>query len=164
MIKKPYEQQLKNINDWVEIVNYYWIQLDGVLHANTEFWNNTLHAMSPEDWWDWIEIAPALKAQHRDEWQRHNLVHDTKAIEKKLMMGKPVVKKMRPESNRDAFRTLMKIKDFINDINGTPTVQFSKATPKRGTTAAKELTKQKQTEILNSVTSFEKLFEIKDND
>lgn len=127
MAKRNYQDKLNNINTWVEIVNYHWHRLESNLFNDEEFWNDTLHAMQDQDWWDWVEIAPALKIQHSDVWRKYpKLAEGTKEVERLLMLGKPVTKKDRKGKNFEAFRLLMNIKDFINDVNGTPTKQFVK--------------------------------------
>lgn len=130
MAKRTYDQKLANINAWVEITNYHWDRLKGEMFDDEEFWNHTLHAMIADDWWDWIDIAPALKIQYEQDWRRYPKIDiSTQEVQKDLMLGKPVTKKSRKGKNFQAFRLLMNIKDFINDINGTPT----KAYPKTGT-------------------------------
>jgi len=123
MEKRTYDQKLANIQQWVKIVNHHWNRLNGNLHADETFWDETLHSMTDRDWWDWVEIAPALKIQYEDDWRRwsRSLEYDGDEINKKLMLGKPVVRKNQRTANTTAFRLLMNIKDFINDINGTPT-------------------------------------------
>ena len=126
---RTYNEKLANIRAWVEIVNHHWTRLNGKLHDDEQFWSETLHAMDDRDWWDWIEIAPSLKIQYEADWRRwaRGLEYDGEDIHKKLMLGKPVVRKNQKTANKQAFRLLMNIKDFINDINGTPT---PKPTPK----------------------------------
>jgi hypothetical protein len=49
----------------------------------------------------------------------------TEAVHKDLMLGKAVTKKSRKGKNFQAFRLLMNIKDFVNDITGQPTHQYT---------------------------------------
>jgi hypothetical protein len=129
MARKTYEEKLRNINLWVEITNHHWHRLKGNIYNDTEFWDDTLHSMSNDDWWDWTDIAPALKIQHEDFWRRYSKLDiSTEAVKRTLMLNKSVVKKSRKGSNFEAFRLLMNIKDFINDINFTPTVDYSTRT------------------------------------
>lgn len=124
-MKKTYEEKVKNINTWVEIVNYYWHLHKGVLNNEAEFWENTLHSMTNSDWWDWVDIEPALKAQHPDIFQRYSKCSSTtKEIENALMRGKDIIKKHRAGKNFTAFLLLMNIKDVMNAINGTPTKHY----------------------------------------
>lgn len=127
MAKKTYDDKLKNINLWVEIVNYHWDRLQGELFNDEEFWDHTLHAMTNDDWWDWVDIEPALKIQFESTFRHYSKIYDdTDSIKRTLMLDKPVTKKNRKGKNFQAFRALMNIKDIINDINGTPTKQWAK--------------------------------------
>lgn len=125
-MKRDYQTKLKNIETWVEIVDHHWHRLRGQLHNDTEFWDDTLHAMQDQDWWDWVDIEPAIKIQHEYHYRRYGkLTEDTKDIYKMLALGKPVTRKNGAHKNITAFRTLMSIHDLFNDIKGTPTRQFS---------------------------------------
>jgi hypothetical protein len=126
MAKRTYDDKLKNILDWVEITNYHWHQLKGEMFNDEQFWDDTLHAMIADDWWDWVDIAPALKIQYETEWRRYPKLDDsTEAVHKDLMLSKAVTKKSRKGKNFQAFRLLMNIKDFVNDITGSPTTQYT---------------------------------------
>jgi hypothetical protein len=124
---KTYQDKLTNINLWVEITNHHWQRLRGEMFNDEEFWDDTLHAMTSDDWWDWVDIAPSLKIQYEQEWRRYPKIDiSTDEVKKTLMLSKPVTKKSRKGKNFNAFRLLMNIKDFLNDVNGTPTKQFPK--------------------------------------
>ena len=126
MAKRTYEQKLTNISDWVEITNHHWHRLKGEMFNDPEMWDQTLHAMTNDDWWDWVDIAPALKIQYEYEWRRYpKLDTSTEEVKRDLMLGKAVTKKSRKGKNFQAFRLLMNIKDFLNDVNGTPTRQYT---------------------------------------
>lgn len=126
-MKRSYQDKLHNINLWVEIINYHWDRLQGELYNDPEFWDHTLHAMATEDWWDWVDIEPALRAQYPDAFQKYSYCKQaTEEINKKLMLGKDIAKKGRVGKNFEAFRALMNIKDVVNHINGTPTRLFPK--------------------------------------
>jgi hypothetical protein len=79
--------------------------------------------MDKDDWWAWIDNAPSYKIQYSEHWRKYSksLEADTKWVEEKLMLGKPVTKQMRTGYNTPAYRLFMNIKDFINDVNGKPT-------------------------------------------
>ena len=158
---KTYQEKLNNINAWVEIVNYHWDRLQGEMYNDPEMWDQTLHAMTSEDWWDWTDIAPALKIQYSDSWFKYpKLEAATEEVKKLLMLGKPVTKKDRKGKNFEAFRLLMNIKDFINDINETPTVQYSKPKAKDKAKSAKIETET--TPEYTRVTIWHNMFEIED--
>lgn len=140
MARRTYDQKLTNINLWVDITNYHWHRLEGELRNDLEFWSETLHAMTEQDWWDWVDIEPSIKIQHEEYFRKYpKLTEDTREIYTKLALGKPITRKMGISKNLTAFRTLMSIKDLINDINGTPTVQYVKKPPQPPLTPAERL-------------------------
>lgn len=147
-----YTENLETIKTWVEITNLHWERLEGEMFNDETFWDDTLHAMTDNDWWAWVDIAPALKIQHSEVWRKYpKLDTSTEEVKKLLMLGKPVTKKARKGKNFEAFRLLMNIKDFINDINETPTKVFTK--PKVTTEHTEEYTR---------VTIWHNLFELND--
>jgi hypothetical protein len=122
---RTYDDKLKNIKDWVEITNHHWHRLKGQIYNDTEFWDHTLHAMTNDDWWDWVDIAPALKIQYEREWRRYPKMDiSTDQIKRTLMLSRTVTKRSRKGTNFEAFRLLMNIKDFVNDLEGTPTKRY----------------------------------------
>ena len=126
MATRTYDDKLKNICDWVEITNHHWHELKGEMFNDEQFWDDTLHAMTKDDWWDWCDIAPALKIQYNKEWRSlPKLEVSTEEVKRDLMLGKAPTKKSRKGKNFQAFRLLMNIKDFVNEIAGTPTVQYT---------------------------------------
>lgn len=140
MARRTYDQKLTNINLWVDITNYHWHRLEGELRNDEEFWSETLHAMTEQDWWDWVDIEPSIKIQHEEHYRKYpKLTEDTREIYTKLALGKPITRKMGISKNLTAFRTLMSIKDLINDINGTPTVQYNKKQPESPLSPAERL-------------------------
>ena len=127
MAKRKFQDKVANIADWVEIINYHWARLKGELHNDHEFWDDTLHAMQPEDWWDIVEAYPTMYDLHEDLFRQHGgMARDVQIIEQRLMFGKPVVKTGRKDHNFAPFRALMVLKDVVNDINETPTLKFDK--------------------------------------
>lgn len=147
-----YEDNLNLIKAWVELVNYHWDRLEGELFNDSLFWQETLESMSDNDWWAWVDIAPALKIQYNEQWRRYpRLDIATEEIKKLLMLGKPVTKKSRKGKNFEAFRLLMNIKDFVNDINETPTKTYTK--PKVTTEVTEDYTR---------VTIWHNLFDLDD--
>lgn len=129
MARRTYQEKFDNITTWVEITNHHWHRLEGFMFNDEQFWDDSLHAMEDRDWWDWVEIAPALAIQYAEHWRKYpKLAEGTKEVERLLMLGKPVTKQNRKGKNFEAFRLLMNIKDFVNDISGTPTVKYDKKT------------------------------------
>lgn len=125
-MKRNYQQKLTNIQNWSAIVEYHWHRLKGLVRNDAEFWDHTLHSMTDQDWWDWCDIEPSIKIQHEEHYRRYpKLSEDTQEIRSRLMLGKQITRKMGVSKNLTAFRTLMAIHDLVNDIKGTPTVQYT---------------------------------------
>lgn len=144
-VKRTYEQKLHNIETWADIVDHYWHLYQGDMFNHEDMWDNTLHAMTDQDWWDWVDIEPALKIQWEQHYRRYpKLSDDTREIYAKLALGKPVTRKGGKHKNLTAFRTLMSIHDLVNDSRGTPTKQYPKNTAK----------------VEESLTPYETLFDV----
>lgn len=125
-MKRTYDQKLENIIAWIDIVDHYWHKYQGDMRNHEDMWENTLHSMTDQDWWDWVDIEPSLKIQYEQHYNRYSkLSDDTKDIYKKLALGQPINRKNAKGKNFTAFRALMAMHDFINDIRGTPTVQYT---------------------------------------
>jgi hypothetical protein len=96
------------------------------MRNHEDFWANTIHAMRDQDWQSWCDIEPALSVEYQELWRRFpKLREDTAYIRDQLMLGKSISHKWAKGKNFTAFRTLMAIKDIINDIQGTPTVDYT---------------------------------------
>ena len=143
MTTRKFQDKVANLRDWVEIINYHWDRLRGELHNDTEFWEDTLHAMTNQDWWDLVEAYPTMYDLHSDLFREHGgMARDIQTIESRLMLGKPVVKTGRRDHNFSPFRALMVLKDVLNDLMGTPTKKFDQV-------------------VDDTPTQFQQLFEIK---
>lgn len=146
-MKRTYQEKLANIKAFVEITNYHWDRLLGWLEDDKEFWSHIFETMTEQDWWDWVEIEPALRAQYPDEFRRFPRVKQgTEHINKCLMMGKKLYHKDVKGANYQIYLAWMNIKDVMNEINGTPTKQYT------------DKDRQQAQEIANP-TQFERLFE-----
>ena len=146
-MSKKYQDKLDNINCWVEIVNIHWDRLRGEMYNDPQFWDDTLHAMGKDDWWDWIDIEPALAIQYAEAFRKYPKCHEaTEEVKRIVMLGKDVIRKNHKGKNFTGFRALMNIKDVINEINGTPTRIFRKEEPLA---------------VEDTETQFEKLFDFK---
>jgi hypothetical protein len=132
-MKRTYQEKLANINNFVEITNYHWDRLLGILRDDEEFWEHTFGTMTNQDWWDWVEIEPALRAQYPDEFRRFPSVKQgTEHINKCLMMGKQIYRKDVKGANFNSYLAWMNIKDVMNEINGTPTKVYTDKDRKKG--------------------------------
>lgn len=155
MQKYTYEEKLAVINYIVEIVNKHWHRLQGELHDDKQFWEETLHSISNEEWEMWVDIFPAIKAQYPDEVSKfpycEGSVYEIEKLIHKNGYSKPIVKKNVPHQNKRAFLALMNMKDVINEINGRPTKKYPK----------KQENKQEHQIQNNKIAIFKTLFEIK---
>lgn len=146
-MKRTYQEKLNNIKAFVEITNYHWDRLLGWVRDDKEFWQHTFGTMTNDDFWDWIDIEPALRAQHPDEFRRFPKISiGTDHLKRCLMTGKPIYRKDVKGANFESFRAWMNIKDVMNEINGTPTIQYTEKD-------------RQQAEELANPTPFETLFE-----
>jgi len=149
MAQRTYKEKLQNIQDWVSIINYHWERLLGDLFDDKEFWDDSFHSMTKDDHWDWLDIEPALRAQYPESFRRYpTITADTEYLRKQSMMGKPVFVKGVKHKNFGGFRAWMNIKDVINDINGTPTHQYTDK-------------ERARIRAQSTLTNFERLFEQK---
>jgi hypothetical protein len=130
MTTQTYDNKLKNVNTWVQITNYYWTKLQSKLYNDVEFWDNTLHSMTEQDWWDVVDVYKVIKQTHSDEFYPFPKMHeDIKDIERKLLLGKSIIRQNQKSANRTGFRAWMVMKDVLNNINGTPTVDYNSKGP-----------------------------------
>jgi len=157
--KRNYNEKLENINNWVYITNHHWERLKGDFYNDEQFWDDSLHAMADDPvWWDWVETEPALRAQHPQAFSRYPFIQQaTDHITRATMYGKPLVKKGVKNANFNTFRAWMNIKDVMNEINGTPTVQYPKPVniaqlpPKKQAAHKKQAKLNAKSEIFNSL-------------
>ena len=127
MPRKTFHQKVKNINDWIEIFNHYWVELEGQYHDKKQFWDDTLHSMTNEDWWDVVEAYPTLHDLHEDLFREYGYIkNDIDTIERRLMLGKPVVKPSVKNWNFPAFHAMVVLKDVLNSVNGVKLPKFDK--------------------------------------
>jgi hypothetical protein len=123
-MSRTYAEKYHNLGLWVEITAYHWQRLKGQLHNDPEFWADTFYAFELQDWWDLLDVAPVLKLQYPELYIKYSrLDQDLAQIQRRLMLGKPVIKPMAKNHNLAPFRAWMAFKDLINDVRGTPTVQ-----------------------------------------
>jgi len=126
-MKKTYDQKLENVTNWVKIVNHYWPTLQGEFYNNKEFWDQTFHSMTEEDWWDLCDVMKVLEIQEPELFRKYPYASiRIEDVLKKLHAGKSVVNKHISGKNTVAVGALMNTKDIINEIAGTPTIQFKK--------------------------------------
>jgi hypothetical protein len=127
MARRTFHDKLKNVEDWIEIFNYHWERLKGHYHNDKEFWDDTLHSMENQDWWDIVEIYPTLHDLYPGHFHDYGYIkNDIDQIERRLMLGKSVIAKNRQSHNFPAYHAMVVLKDVINAKNGTPTKSYKK--------------------------------------
>ena len=154
MTKLNYTQKVEQVLAWVDLINEHWHRLEGDIFDDKAFWQECIHSKTNDDWWVWIDIVPALKAQYPDSFNRYPYCElDVAEITKRLHKAgsKPINRPGVKGKNFAVFRALMNMKDVINDANGTPTKQYPKK-PK-----PQETNKDLDRKLLH----FTSLFEIK---
>lgn len=117
---------------WVKEVNKYWNICKGELRDHKGFWNDTLHSMTNKDWEDMMQVMDYIRATDP------HMINDHAAIVfdevKKVLMyeahsGNPRALDARKHKHK-AFKSLMNIKDIINDITGyNPPTSWPKDEP-----------------------------------
>ena len=125
--RRKFQDKLNNIQSWIDIFNHYWDQLKGEYYDHKPFWDNTLHAMTNDDWWDVVDCYERLYDDYESYFRSHGYIaNDIDIIKRRLNKSQPVVKPDVRDYNRPAFHVMVVYKDVLNDINGTPTVDYSK--------------------------------------
>jgi len=131
MAQRNYKDKEHNVHAWVDIINHYWHKLQANLYNDKEFWDNTMHSMESPDWWDMYEVYEILRQQYPEEFYRFPKMNTDMAwVYKQLMLGKAIIKPMAQHYNTTGFRAWMVLKDVINNIKGTPTVDYKNNPPK----------------------------------
>jgi hypothetical protein len=164
MAKRTYDEKYQQVQIWIDITNHYWHVHQGILKGKDDFWNDTLHSMQEQDFWDMVDICEVLILQYPEKFgQLYKVKEHLTTIKKRLHQGKPVIKQWAVSWNNPAFHTLMEIKDVLNDLGGTPTKQFPKIKdadkdPDQPLTPYQKRQSRKE----NNITIQETLFEITD--
>ena len=124
---RTFETKLKNVADWMAIVDYHWERLLGEYNNDTQFWDDVFHSMEAEDWWDVLAVAKAIQIQHPEEVDRFPYYGlNIEQVEKRLHRCEPVIKQWnRTGYNRASTSLFMATRDALNEIAGKPTKRWS---------------------------------------
>ena len=148
---RPYEDKIRTVAEWHCQHMRYWDLYLGDLYNRIDHWDECFHHKSIQDWWDFYDVAEVLCRQYPDQFHRYpGLATNIKTIEERLKFSKPVVKATVKDYNHAPFSAWMKFKDFLNDIAGTPTRQYT------------DQERKQAQKLLEPQTQFETLFEIED--
>lgn len=158
---RTYDDKLAQVKVWVEVVNEFWNQHQGVLNNQRDFWDNVMHSMTDQDWDDVFTVADIKSRQYPEDFRKFPGFSEALAdLNKRILLGKPVIKKFDRQSyNKSPFKVLMSIKDHINEAQGTPTQVFTPPAPPKAPETAHERRKYRR-EI--NIQIQETLFEIDD--
>lgn len=110
------ERKLAKIVKLVDLVNAHWVRLDGDLFNDRDFWDQTLHSLSNQDWQDMVDGMKwiRLTAPDRFNYAVNKVLEDVERI--LVLKGhQPRVLDSR-RYKKTEFLALMWIKDVINDI------------------------------------------------
>ena len=125
---------IENVNSWVNKINKHFERCRGQVNNDKLFWDECIHNKLQADWWQLIDVWKKLEndfghiSQVRKHKERLNNVL-VPPIERKLMLGAPVIRKNQKGKNFDAFRLIMQMKDLLNEIKGyEPPVEPEKLT------------------------------------
>lgn len=160
---RTYQEKYNQVSTWVEIINEFWSQHQGVLNNQKDFWDTVMHSMSDQDWDDVNTVADILARQYPEDFRKFPGFADALAdLNKRVMLGKPVIKKFDRQSyNKSPFKVIMSVKDKMNELAGTPTLTFEK--PKEVKQPETRYEKRKYRREIN-IQIQETLFEIEDEE
>jgi hypothetical protein len=158
---RTYQEKYQQVSVWVEIINEFWRQHQGVLNNQKDFWDTVMHSMTEQDWDDVNTVADILARQYPEDFRKFPGFTDAlQDLNKRVMLGKPVIKKFDRQSyNKAPFKVIMSVKDKINELDGTPTPQFEKPKEVKQPETPNEIRKYRR-EI--NIQIQETLFEIKE--
>jgi hypothetical protein len=120
MATLTFEDKLKITKVVVDTVNRYWIICEGELFNNKEFWDETFHSLTNEDWEDMMKVMDYVAATEPQliSSSAENIFGEVKKI---LMYeghsGNPQALDARRHKKTE-FKALMWIKDIFNEISG----------------------------------------------
>jgi hypothetical protein len=156
---RNYDEKLNTVKDWVTVINEFWHQHQGVLNNKHDFWDTVIHSMTDQDWNDVYTVADIMSRQEPEQFRKYsNFQENLQELNKRLMLGKPVIRKFDRQSyNKAPFQVLMAIKDHINETQGTPTERFPEQPQQEQPKTAKQIREYRR-EI--NITIQERLFEI----
>jgi hypothetical protein len=151
MAQRKWDHKMEVVLAIREVIMFHWMINDRCIipHDDADAWEDIIHSRTSQDWWDIVDVAEIMFQQYpEDVYQYRNLKSDIAEIKKRLMFGKDIT---RPKNyatrqyNTTAWRGLMAFKDFLNDLNDTPTPHLTDE-------------QRQHKEAMETPTQFEKLF------
>lgn len=128
MARTSYKEKEQIVNAVLAVTMFHWERTLGIFDDDSEAWDDVFHSRTIEDWWDITEYAKIEVQKYPEYMGKYKyLTSDLEQVEKRLMLGKPVVKPKKDAKNYNftTFRFWMAFKDLLNDARGTPTKQYT---------------------------------------
>ena len=101
MTIKTYDDKEKNVQQWVDKINSFWVGDGSNIHNKTDFWDETFHKMTDQDFWDFVEVSDILRQQYSDDFYKWpDFASEIQEIKKQLMLGKNVIRPIQTTANR----------------------------------------------------------------
>ena len=145
MAIRTWNEKLDVVMAIKELIMYHWT-INGrniIPHDDEAAWEDIIHSRTLQDWWDVIDTAEIVTKQYPEYMGPYSrLKIDIEEVKKRLMFGKQVTRTKQHASrhyNTPAWRLLMAYKDFLNDIEGTPTPEAVESKPEEDTTQFERL-------------------------
>jgi len=128
MAKRTYAEKFEIMELVLELTMIHWERTLGIYDNDAEAWDDVFHSRTTSDWWDLVDVAK-IEIQKYPEYigKYKYLSSDLDEVERRLMLGKPVVKPKKDAKNYNfpTYRFWMAFKDLMNDRRGTPTYQYT---------------------------------------
>jgi len=118
--KITFDDKVLITNTVVNTVNRYWIICEGELFNHAEFWDETFHSFTNEDWEDMMTVMDMLKATAPElfTYNANSVFEDVKKILiTEAHSGNPRALDARKHKKTE-FKALMNIKDIFNAVTG----------------------------------------------
>ncbi len=118
--KTDFDTKVKITGAIVKIVNEHWARLDGLVHNDKQFWDDTLHSLTNQDWEDMMSVMDALKAIEPElfSYAASTSFEEVKRVLIKEGHSQNARALDRPKHKKLEFKALMNVKDIINEISG----------------------------------------------
>ena len=145
-MKLTLEEKVQITQHVVNELNRFWIKYQGDLYNHEDFWNQTLHAFSNEDWEIFMDVMDLIRLEDPNCYLPGS-ISVFQDVRKELVLKGHVPRCLDTRKNKKTeFKALMHIKDVFNNLTGyIPPTKFN----------SKPLDLQ--------ATPFERLFDFKDN-
>lgn len=126
-MNQTFEDKMEECAAVVRITNDYWIKYQGQLFNHEDFWDDTLHSLDNQFWWNVIDVMKALEQispEHFITGSRYAFSE----VERCLMHEGHKPRCLDSRKNKKIeFKALMHLKDILNSIAGyEPPTKFPK--------------------------------------